>query len=56
MKTCWSCGHYLIGGGCWKDGHMGEEGWKDVSPDDCCSEWVPEKSPKTINAKIENEF
>lgn len=47
-KSCWSCGNYLIGGGCWKDGDMGEKGWKDVGPNDSCSAWVDEETPGTI--------
>lgn len=47
-KTCWTCGNYLIGGGCWKDGNMGEVGWRDVGPNDSCREWVTEKTPGTI--------
>jgi hypothetical protein len=52
MKDCWSCGHFLIGGGCWKDGQMGEEGWKNVSPSDSCNEWVPEETIGTISGDI----
>ncbi|WP_431030036.1 hypothetical protein [Lysinibacillus sp. LZ02] len=40
-KMCWGCGHYLIGGGCWKDGQMLQPGWKDVQPDNTCNSWIP---------------
>jgi hypothetical protein len=46
--SCWTCGHYLIGGGCWKDGQMGEEGWKNVSPNDSCNSWVEEGTKGTV--------
>lgn len=55
-KSCWSCGHYLIGGGCWKDGQLGQDGWKDVSPNDCCDSWVPENTEGTINGIIDAEL
>jgi hypothetical protein len=51
-KTCWSCGHYLIGGGCWKDGDFGEDGWRNVGPDDSCEGWVEENTPGTINGAM----
>lgn len=51
-KTCWTCGHYLIGGGCWKDGSMGEEGWRNVGPNDSCASWVEETTPGTISGII----
>lgn len=51
-KSCWSCGHFLIGGGCWKDGQMGEEGWKHVSPNSLCNSWVEEGTKGTITHKI----
>ena len=52
-KSCWTCGHFLIGGGCWKDGQMGEEGWKDVSPEDICEAWVKEGTEGTVTYFIE---
>lgn len=59
-KECWTCGHFLIGGGCWKDGQINQPGWKDVGPSDVCDEWVTEKTPGTINgdiwAQIEDEY
>lgn len=51
-KTCWTCGHYLIGGGCWKDGNMGEEGWRSVSPHDSCAKWVEETTPGTVSGEM----
>jgi hypothetical protein len=51
-KTCWSCGHYLIGGGCWKDGDPGEDGWRNAGPDDSCEGWVEETTPGTINGAM----
>jgi hypothetical protein len=50
--NCWSCGHWLIGGGCWKYGHIGEPGWRDTNPDDSCEEWVPEGTEGTITGLI----
>ncbi|PAE24039.1 hypothetical protein [Bacillus sp. 7894-2] len=47
-KTCWTCGHYIIGGGCWKDGGMGEDGWRNVGPNDSCGSWVDELTPGTV--------
>ena len=47
-KTCWGCGHFLVGGGCWKDGEMLQPGWKNVEPDDTCGSWVPEGTKGTV--------
>ena len=51
-KSCWTCGHYLIGGGCWKDGQMGEEGWKNVDPNDYCEHWTHKDTEGTISGEI----
>lgn len=55
-NTCWSCGHFLIGGGCWKDGQMGEEGWKNVSPNDSCEHWVKEGTKGTITGDMNDSI
>lgn len=51
-KTCWTCGHWLIGGGCWKDGRMGEEGWRNTGPEDSCEEWVEEGTEGTVTGEM----
>lgn len=51
-NDCWGCGHWLIGGGCWKNGQMSETGWKSTNPDDSCEEWVPEGTQGTITGVI----
>lgn len=51
-ENCWSCGHWLIGGGCWKNGQMSEPGWKNTGPNDSCEEWVPEGTEGTITGLI----
>ncbi|MGN4125089.1 hypothetical protein ACMGD3_08765 [Lysinibacillus sphaericus] len=48
-KTCCSCGHYLIGGGCWKEGN---ENLKQVQVDDNCGSWVPENTEGTITCQL----
>ena len=52
-KSCWSCGHYLIGCGCWKDGQLHQNGWKDVKPDDSCSHWVAEGFKGSVTSCME---
>ncbi|MCM3632886.1 hypothetical protein [Paenibacillus camelliae] len=51
-ETCWSCGHWLIGGGCWKYGQMHQEGWINSGPNDSCEEWLPEGTEGTITHEI----
>ncbi|WP_339167058.1 hypothetical protein NSQ24_01355 [Brevibacillus sp. FSL L8-0520] len=51
-ENCWSCGHWLIGGGCWKNGQMSEAGWRDTGPNDSCDEWVAEGTDGTITGLI----
>lgn len=51
-KDCWGCGHWLIGGGCWKNGQMSEPGWRNTDPDDSCEEWVSEGTEGTITGII----
>lgn len=47
-KSCWTCGHFLIGGGCWKDSNMGEAGRKNVEVDHVCDSWVEEGTKGTV--------
>ncbi|WP_144027720.1 hypothetical protein [Paenibacillus sp. 32352] len=53
-EVCWSCGHWLISGGCWINGHHMNvnKGWMDTNADDSCESWVPEKTPGTITGDI----
>jgi hypothetical protein len=55
-NECWGCGHWLIGGGCWKNGQMGTTGWFATNPDDSCAEWVEENTVGTITGEIQKHI
>lgn len=48
-KSCWTCGHFLIGGACFKNG---EKDAQFVEHDYLCDEWVPENTEGTITYEI----
>lgn len=57
-KSCWTCGHWLIGGFCFKNGT--DKQHENTSHDYVCNKWVAEDIEGTItgmiaeNAKEEN--
>lgn len=44
-KSCWSCGHWLIGGMCFKNG---EDNIRQTDPDFSCKDWAVEDTEGTI--------
>ncbi|MBD1373735.1 hypothetical protein IC620_15420 [Hazenella sp. IB182357] len=50
-KVCWSCGHWLIGGGCWKDGVNNRI---NTDVDYSCEAWLEEDTPGTITHEVYN--
>ncbi len=46
-KTCWTCGHWLIGGSCWKD-----ETIVNTGPNHSCDSWVEEGADGTVTGDI----
>ena len=46
-KTCWTCGHWLIGGGCWEG-----ESVKHTDPEYTCDKWVEEGADGTVTGDI----
>lgn len=47
--SCWSCGHWVIGGGCFKD----KDNVRPTDHDDYCEDWVKEGSPGTVTSDAE---
>lgn len=45
QKVCWSCGHWLIGLGCTKEGF--NENVIVTEHDDMCEKWCPEGTKGT---------
>ena len=43
-KSCWSCGHFLIGAGCYKTPPHGVT----VAIDHVCDGWLPEGTKGTV--------
>lgn len=46
-KSCWTCGHFLIGGGCCIAG-CGSGYWIKVDVDHTCDKWVEEGTKGTV--------
>lgn len=46
-KTCWTCGHWLIGGGCWEGKSV-----KHTTPEYSCEQWVEEGADGTVTGDI----
>lgn len=44
-KSCWGCGHWLIGLGCCISGI---NTYKQTEPDHSCDKWVEEGAPGTV--------
>jgi hypothetical protein len=51
VRECWSCGHRLMGGGCYEGGRIGHVGTKRVRDHDSCEKWTEYDTPGTINAE-----
>lgn len=49
-KSCWTCGHWLIGGYCFKNG--ANEPHEKTKHDYVCDEWVEENAEGSITALI----
>lgn len=47
--TCWSCGHWVIGGGCFRD----KDNVVQTEHDHHCGDWVKEGAPGTITRDME---
>ncbi|MFF5994259.1 hypothetical protein AAGS61_05830 [Lysinibacillus sp. KU-BSD001] len=44
-KSCWSCGHWLIGLGCC---FSGIERYVKTAPEYSCDKWITEGAPGTV--------
>ncbi|MBG9772403.1 hypothetical protein [Brevibacillus laterosporus] len=55
-KNCWTCSHWLIGGGCWKDafidGAYSQLGVVMTEHDHYCDDWVIEGTEGTIMYEV----
>ena len=53
-KNCWTCGHWLIGGLCYKNGV--DSDYEITAHDYVCDSWVKENAHGTITEYIAKQI